>query len=39
MNIGLGLQVAALLMLTVPGAWLTIPWVMGLRRCRGLPKT
>ncbi len=25
MNIGLGLQVAALLMLTVPVAWLTIP--------------
>ena len=29
MNLGLALQVVALLMLTVPAAWLTVPWVMG----------
>ena len=38
MNIGLGLQVAALLMLTVPGAWLTIPWVMGAQALSGIAK-
>ncbi|WP_339546707.1 organoarsenical effux MFS transporter ArsJ [Pseudomonas sp. RA_35y_Pfl2_P32] len=38
MNIGLGLQVAALLMLTVPVAWLTIPWVMGAQALSGVAK-
>jgi predicted MFS family arabinose efflux permease len=38
MNIGLGLQVAALLMLTVPAAWLTIPWVMGVQALSGIAK-
>ncbi|UTW10889.1 organoarsenical effux MFS transporter ArsJ [Marinobacterium rhizophilum] len=38
MNIGLGLQVAALLMLTVPAAWLTIPWVMAAQAVSGIAK-
>ena len=38
MTIGLGLQVAALLMLTVPAAWLTIPWVMGAQALSGIAK-
>ncbi len=38
MNIGLGLQVAALLMLTVPPPWLTIPWVMGAQAMSGIAK-
>jgi predicted MFS family arabinose efflux permease len=38
MNIGLGLQVAALLMLTVLAAWLTIPWVMGAQALSGIAK-
>jgi len=38
MNIGLGIQVAALLMLTVPSAWLTIPWVMGAQALSGIAK-
>ncbi|WP_339079883.1 organoarsenical effux MFS transporter ArsJ [Pseudomonas sp. TMP9] len=38
MNIGLGLQVAALLMLTVPAVWLTIPWVMGAQALSGIAK-
>jgi len=38
MNIGLGMQVAALLMLTVPSAWLTIPWVMGAQALSGVAK-
>ncbi|MDM8349530.1 organoarsenical effux MFS transporter ArsJ [Pseudomonas sp. sp1636] len=38
MNIGLGLQVAALLMLTVPAAWLGIPWVMGAQALSGIAK-
>ena len=38
MNLGLGLQVAALLMLTVPAAWLTIPWVMGAQALSGIAK-
>ncbi|SFO84389.1 organoarsenical effux MFS transporter ArsJ [Pseudomonas borbori] len=38
MNIGLGLQVAALLMLTVPAAWLSIPWVMGAQALSGIAK-
>ncbi|MCO8309603.1 organoarsenical effux MFS transporter ArsJ [Pseudomonas mandelii] len=38
MNIGLGIQVAALLMLTVPVAWLTIPWVMSAQALSGIAK-
>jgi predicted MFS family arabinose efflux permease len=38
MNIGLGLQVAALLMLTVPGEWLTIVWVMAAQALSGVAK-
>ena len=38
MNMGLGIQVAALLMLTVPSAWLTIPWVMGAQALSGIAK-
>lgn len=38
MNIGLGLQVAALLMLTVPAPWLIIPWVMGAQAMSGIAK-
>ncbi|MBH3422073.1 MULTISPECIES: organoarsenical effux MFS transporter ArsJ [Pseudomonas] len=38
MNIGLGIQVAALLMLTAPVAWLTIPWVMGAQALSGIAK-
>ncbi|WP_296216528.1 organoarsenical effux MFS transporter ArsJ [Pseudomonas sp. UBA2684] len=38
MNIGLAIQVLALLMLTVPAAWLTIPWVMGAQALSGIAK-
>jgi len=38
MNIGLGLQVAALLMLAVPLAWLTVPWVMAAQALSGIAK-
>jgi predicted MFS family arabinose efflux permease len=38
MNIGLGIQVVALLMLTVPSVWLTIPWVMGAQALSGIAK-
>jgi predicted MFS family arabinose efflux permease len=38
MNIGLGLQVGALLMLTVPAAGLTIPWVMAAQALSGIAK-
>lgn len=38
MNIGLALQVAALLMLAVPSAFLTIPWVMGSQALSGIAK-
>jgi predicted MFS family arabinose efflux permease len=38
MNIGLGLQVLALLMLTVPSAWLTIAWVMMAQALSGIAK-
>lgn len=38
MNIGLGMQVVALSMLTVPAAWLTIPWVMGAQALSGIAK-
>jgi len=38
MNIGLGIQVAALLMLTVPAAMLTVPWVMAVQALSGIAK-
>lgn len=38
MNIGLALQVGALLMLTVPNAWLTVPWVMLAQALSGIAK-
>lgn len=38
MNIGLAMQVVALLMLTVPATWLTIPWVMGAQALSGIAK-
>ncbi|SDS37972.1 organoarsenical effux MFS transporter ArsJ [Pseudomonas oryzae] len=38
MNLGLGLQVAALLMLTVPAAMLTVPWVMAAQALSGIAK-
>jgi predicted MFS family arabinose efflux permease len=38
MNTGLGLQVAALLMLAVPAALLTMPWVMAAQALSGIAK-
>ncbi|MFI8744344.1 organoarsenical effux MFS transporter ArsJ [Pseudomonas sp. NPDC077186] len=38
MNLGLALQVLALLMLTVPAAMLTVPWVMGAQALSGIAK-
>jgi predicted MFS family arabinose efflux permease len=38
MNVGLALQVIALLMLTVPTAWLTVAWVMGAQALSGIAK-
>ena len=38
MNLGLGLQVLALLMLTVPTAALTVPWVMAAQALSGIAK-
>lgn len=38
MNIGLALQVIALLMLTVPAAWLTVVWVMAAQAMSGVAK-
>ena len=38
MNIGLALQVSALVMLAVPSAWLTIPWVMAAQAVSGIAK-
>jgi predicted MFS family arabinose efflux permease len=38
MNLGLALQVAALLMLTAPASWLTVPWVMGAQALSGIAK-
>lgn len=38
MNIGLALQVIALLMLTVPAEWLTVVWVMGAQAMSGVAK-
>lgn len=38
MNLGLGLQVLALLMLTVPAEWLTVIWVMVAQALSGVAK-
>lgn len=38
MNIGLGMQIFALLMLAVPALWLTIPWVMAAQALSGIAK-
>jgi predicted MFS family arabinose efflux permease len=38
MHLGLVLQVVALAMLTVPHAWLTIPWVMAAQALSGIAK-
>ena len=38
MNLGLALQVAALLMLAVPSPWLTVPWVMAAQALSGIAK-
>nr|MBF0681880.1 organoarsenical effux MFS transporter ArsJ [Pseudomonas sp.] len=38
MNLGLALQVLALLMLTVPAALLTVPWVMAAQALSGIAK-
>lgn len=38
MNIGLAMQVVALLMLALPNAWLTIPWVMAAQALSGIAK-
>ncbi|MNZ30196.1 Major Facilitator Superfamily protein [compost metagenome] len=38
MNVGLAMQVVALLMLTVPAAWLSVPWVMGAQALSGIAK-
>ncbi|MBU3054805.1 organoarsenical effux MFS transporter ArsJ [Pseudomonas indica] len=38
MNLGLAMQVVALLMLTVPAAWLTVPWVMLAQALSGIAK-
>ncbi|MFP5501340.1 MAG: organoarsenical effux MFS transporter ArsJ [Candidatus Sericytochromatia bacterium] len=38
MNLGLGLQVAALAMLAAPTAWLTVPWVMASQALSGVAK-
>ena len=38
MNIGLGMQVFALLMLTVPAEWLTMLWVMSAQALSGIAK-
>jgi predicted MFS family arabinose efflux permease len=38
MHIGMGLQVVALMALTVPDAWLTVPWVMAAQALSGIAK-
>ncbi|MFQ3787240.1 organoarsenical effux MFS transporter ArsJ [Halomonas sp. A29] len=38
MNLGLGLQIVALVMLLVPTAWLTVPWVMAAQALSGIAK-
>ena len=38
MHIGLAMQISALVMLAVPSAWLTIPWVMAAQAISGIAK-
>ena len=38
MHIGMGLQVVALVALTVPDAWLSVPWVMAAQALSGIAK-
>ncbi len=38
MHIGMGMQVIALLLLTVPDAWLTVPYVMAAQALSGIAK-
>ena len=38
MNIGMGMQVVALLVLTVPDAWLSVPFVMSAQALSGIAK-
>ena len=38
MNLGLALQVLALAALTLPAAWLTVPWVMAAQALSGIAK-
>ncbi|WP_333005710.1 organoarsenical effux MFS transporter ArsJ [Vibrio coralliilyticus] len=38
MNLGLAMQIVALVMLAVPNAWLTIPWVMLAQALSGIAK-
>ncbi|WP_261816386.1 organoarsenical effux MFS transporter ArsJ [Vibrio gallicus] len=38
MNVGLGMQIFALVMLAVPQAWLTIAWVMAAQALSGIAK-
>ena len=38
MNIGLAMQVVALLLLTVPSEWLTVVWVMMAQALSGIAK-
>lgn len=38
MNVGLAMQVGALVMLAVPSAWLSIPWVMAAQAVSGIAK-
>ncbi|ANS83877.1 hypothetical protein VSVS12_00025 [Vibrio scophthalmi] len=38
MNLGLGMQIVALVMLAVPNVWLTIPWVMLAQAMSGIGK-
>lgn len=38
MNVGLAMQVVALLLLAAPSAWLTVPWVMAAQALSGIAK-
>lgn len=38
MNLGLAMQIVALIMLAVPNVWLTIPWVMAAQALSGIAK-
>lgn len=38
MNLGLAMQIIALVMLAVPASWLTIPWVMAAQALSGIAK-